>query len=106
MNKAKIAGLSCVLPQKKVTNDDLIEQGIDTSDKWIQTRTGIQSRYICSKSENNLSLAVEACEKLFIETKINKEKIDMIIVATATSQYSGFPSLACQLQSKLKLSFL
>lgn len=95
-----LRGLSSVVPSKIVTNSDL-EKILDTSDEWISERTGIRKRHICTEDENILTLSVQVAQKA-IKT-INPLDIDMIIVATSTSDYL-YPSVACRVQAEIGAS--
>ena len=58
MLRARIAGTGSYVPKKVLTNHDL-EAMVDTTDKWISSRTGIKERHICTK-ETNTDMAVKA----------------------------------------------
>ena len=64
---------------KVLTNDDL-KQFVDTSDEWIQSRTGIKERHIVT-DEYTIDLAEQASIKAIEDSGINKEDIDLVIVA-------------------------
>ncbi len=100
MSGVKIAGVGKGLPKKRVNNFEL-ESYIDTSDRWIQERTGIKNRYI-STGETTLDIAYEASKDAINKAKIKLEEIDLIIVATVTPDCFT-PSVACLLQGKLGL---
>jgi 3-oxoacyl-[acyl-carrier-protein] synthase III len=74
---------------------------LDTSDEWIRSHTGIGSRHIADPSVATSDLAYEASRKLLERSKTPAEEIDLILVATATSDFLGFPSVACIVQDKL-----
>jgi 3-oxoacyl-[acyl-carrier-protein] synthase III len=95
----KILGTGSYLPKQIRTNADL-EKMVDTSDEWITTRTGIKERRIAGPDETVVSMAYEAAINAIEMANIDKEEIDMIIVATATS-VNAFPSSATELQAKL-----
>lgn len=92
----KILGTGSALPKKIVSNDDLA-QVMDTSDEWIRTRTGIETRHIAVE-ETTTSMAVEAAKKAIEEAKISIDELDLIIAATVSSDYI-FPTLACEVQA-------
>ncbi len=96
-----IRGMGSHLPEKILTNQDLSKL-VETSDEWIQTRTGIQSRRICGKDEYTSDLAVAAAEKAIADAGLDKDAIDLLIIATITPDMM-FPSTACIVQSKLGL---
>ena len=97
---ARIAGVGSYLPGQPVTNDDLIQRGIDTNDEWIITRTGIKSRHLAEPECTSSDLALEASRRALSAAGIEAGELDLIIVATSTPDYI-FPSTACLLQAKL-----
>jgi len=101
MKFAKISQVAHYAPEQVVTNDDLA-QIMDTSDEWIRTRTGIVERRFASKDQATSDLACEAALKAIESAKINKEDIDMIILATVTPDYIA-QGAACIVQNKLGL---
>jgi len=98
---SKIIGVGSYLPKNVLTNKDL-EESLDTTDEWITSRTGIKQRHIVSKNEATSDLALEASLKAISDSGINKNDIDLIIVATTTPD-KIFPSTACILQAKLEV---
>jgi 3-oxoacyl-[acyl-carrier-protein] synthase-3 len=103
---SKITGTGSYLPAKRVTNHDLAAQlganGIETSDEWIVTRSGISARHYAADDENASDLAVNAARKAIEAAGLQAEQIDMLIVATASPDFYGsFPSTACIVQHKL-----
>ena len=101
MNQVNIIGCGIAKAKKKITNLDL-EKRVDTSDEWIVQRTGIKSRYI-SEEENTSDLAYRAALSAIEDAKIEKESIEVIIVATLTPDHFT-PSTACLVQAKLGLN--
>ena len=101
MTFSKIIGVGSYLPKNVLTNKDL-EESLDTTDEWITSRTGIKQRHIVSKNEATSDLALEASLKAISDSGINKNDIDLIIVATTTPD-KIFPSTACILQAKLEV---
>ncbi|MEZ8193744.1 MULTISPECIES: beta-ketoacyl-ACP synthase III [Vibrio] len=96
---SKILGTGSYLPSKVRTNADL-EKMVDTTDEWIVTRTGIKERRISADDETVADMAFYASEKAIEMAGIDKDAIDLIIVATTSSSHT-FPSSACQVQGKL-----
>ncbi|NSL51473.1 beta-ketoacyl-ACP synthase III [Calidifontibacillus erzurumensis] len=96
---AGIIGIGRYLPEKIVTNADL-EKIMDTSDEWIQTRTGIKERRIAPDNIDSSDMAYFAAEKALKDAGITAEDIELILVATVTPDYP-FPSVACMVQEKL-----
>ena len=96
---SKIKGVGSYLPKKVITNKDL-EKTLDTTDEWITSRTGIKERHIVGSDEQTSDLAFEAAKKAISNADISTEEIDLIIVATTTPD-KIFPSIACNVQTKL-----
>ncbi|HDQ14255.1 MAG TPA: ketoacyl-ACP synthase III [Sediminispirochaeta sp.] len=97
-----IRSIGAYVPENRVTNDDLTKL-VDTSDEWIQSHTGIKARHICAEDEVTSDLAVKAAEQAIERGGIAKDEIDMLVVATASPDYTGFPSTASIVQDKLGL---
>lgn len=98
---ARIIGTGGYLPERIVTNAEL-EKTVDTSDTWIQERTGIKQRHIAADDEFTLDLAEAAARRAIQAAGIRNAEIDLIIVATTTAD-QVFPSTACLLQSRLDI---
>lgn len=96
-----ITGTGSYTPEKVVTNDDMAKI-VNTSDEWIRTRSGISQRRFAAPDEASSDMACIAARRAIEAAKINREAIDLIIVATMTPDMP-FPSTACLVQSKLKL---
>ncbi|GAL21921.1 beta-ketoacyl-ACP synthase III [Vibrio maritimus] len=96
---SKILGTGSYLPSQIRTNADL-EKMVDTTDEWIVTRTGIKERRIAAEDETVADMGYEASLKAIEMAGIDKNDIDLIIVATTSSSHA-FPSSACQVQAKL-----
>ena len=106
MTYSKIIGTGSYLPGQRVTNHDLAAQlaakGVETSDEWIVTRSGISARHYAAPEENASDLAVNAARSALEAAGLEAEQIDLIIVATSTPDFFGsFPSTACIVQNKL-----
>lgn len=97
----KIAGTGSYIPRKILTNNDL-KAFVDTSDEWISSRTGIKERHIVI-DESTLDLAYKASVKAIKSAGISKDLIDLIIVATVTSDFA-FPGVSQLLQAKLGIT--
>lgn len=103
---SKIIGTGSYLPPKCVTNHDLArqlaEKGIETSDEWIVSRSGISARHYAEPTVQSSDLAVEASRRALDMARLQPDDIDLIIVATSTpDHFGGFPSTACVVQRKL-----
>ena len=97
----RIVSTGSFVPEKVVTNFDLAEI-MDTSDEWIQKRTGIRQRHISdqSKGEGTVSLAINAAVDAFEKSGLAPEDIDLIICATCTQEMTC-PSVACRISERL-----
>ena len=98
---AQLAGIGSYLPGAPISNDALIkDKGLDSSDEWIQTRTGIASRHHAPEGVTSSMLAEEAARRALADAGVAAADLDLIIVATSTPDMI-FPSTACLLQGKL-----
>lgn len=97
---ARISGVGSYLPGQPVSNADLVVRGVDTSDEWITSRTGIQSRYLAAPGTCSSDLGLEASRRALAMAGVDVQDLDLIIVATSTPDYI-FPSTACLMQNKL-----
>ena len=103
MNKTKIAGIGMYVPENRVTNDDLSKY-MDTSDEWIQERTGIQERRYAKKHEETTATMGAKAAAIAIERAgINKEDVDFIIFATLSPDYY-FPGCGVLVQRSLGIT--
>jgi 3-oxoacyl-[acyl-carrier-protein] synthase III len=91
------------IPQKRVSNDELAKI-VDTTDEWIRSHTGIGSRHIADEGKLTSDLAAAAAGKALEKAGLAASDIDLIVVATATPDYFGFPSTACIVQEKIGAS--
>lgn len=97
---ARLIGTGSYLPGNPVSNNDLAARGIDTSDEWIVTRTGIRSRYLAEPGATSSELGLIAAQRALEMAGIAGADLDLIVVATSTPDFI-FPSTACLIQSKL-----
>jgi 3-oxoacyl-[acyl-carrier-protein] synthase-3 len=89
----RIVGVGRALGSRVVTNKDL-ERSLETSDAWIQTRTGIRERRIVGEGEDCATLAIEASKKALENAGTTGDSVDLILCATSTAPES-MPSVAC-----------
>lgn len=94
-----ISGIGSYVPDKVVTNDDLSKM-VDTSHEWIVTRTGIEERRIAYQDMATSDLSTRAALNALEDANLKPEEIDLIIVATVTSDYA-LPSTACIVQKNI-----
>ena len=97
--RATITATAHHVPEKILTNYD-IEKMVQTSDEWIQNRTGIKQRHIASDDEASSDLSTQVANKLLKKRGINPEQIDIIIVGTITPDHLT-PSTAAIVQNNI-----
>lgn len=94
-----ICGTGACVPDRILDNNEIAEF-VDTSDQWIQERTGVARRRIAVE-ETTSSMAAEAGRQAMEEAGIRPEEIDLILAATATPDHI-FPCAACEIQERLQ----
>ncbi|HZP26886.1 MAG TPA: beta-ketoacyl-ACP synthase III [Dehalococcoidia bacterium] len=97
---AQITGWGMYVPPKVVTNDDLVASGLDTSDEWITSRTGIKQRHLIAQGEATSDLALRSARQALKIANTNPRDLDLIIVATCSPDHF-LPSTASIVQDKL-----
>jgi len=100
MQSIRILGTGSYVPPKRLKNTDLEKMGLDTSDEWIQKRTGVKERRIADPDVTASDLGYEAALKALEAAGLTAQDIDLIIVATITPD-TCCPSAANWLQAKL-----
>ncbi len=104
MRNAMISGLGFHVPERVVTNNDLITQyGIDTTHEWILKRTGIEERRFVADGEGSVEISVPAAERAIADSGLDKSDIEMIVYATMSSQHA-FPGNGPFLQHALGMN--
>lgn len=102
MQKSKIAGIGMYVPANVVTNNDLLKY-MDTSDEWIQERTGIlERRYAHRTEETTTTMGAEAAKIAIQRAGITPQEIDFIVFATLSPDYY-FPGCGVLLQRALQM---
>jgi 3-oxoacyl-[acyl-carrier-protein] synthase-3 len=96
---AHVVGWGYYLPSRRMDNETL-EKQIDTTDEWIQERTGIRERRIAGPHESTATMAVEAAKAALQCSQLDPAKLDLIIVATITPDFI-FPATACLVQDAI-----
>ena len=96
-----LSGIGASTPSRVLTNQD-IERMVDTSDEWIQTRTGIQSRHVLAEGEYPSDLTTEAAGKAIAASGWKPEDITHVLTATCTPEYLC-PSASCLTAARLGL---
>jgi 3-oxoacyl-[acyl-carrier-protein] synthase-3 len=97
---AIIKSIGAYAPVNRVSNEDLART-METSDEWIFSHTGIRYRHIAADTQAASDLGVAAARQALERAGVQPEEIDLILFATCTADYNGFPSCACILQDKI-----
>ncbi|MCG8481419.1 MAG: ketoacyl-ACP synthase III [Spirochaetales bacterium] len=100
---AAITAVTSYVPDRVVTNDEL-SRTVDTSDEWIRSHTGIGERRIVADGQAASDIAVEACLKLMEQVSLAGSDIDLVILASSTTDYANFPATACIVQDRIGAS--
>tara|TARA_R110002094_G_scaffold197935_1_gene170261 strand:+ start:2680 stop:3624 length:945 start_codon:yes stop_codon:yes gene_type:complete len=98
-NGVTIKGVGSALPPEVISNEE-IELVADTTDEWIRTNLGIKERRIINDDEDVSDLGVQAALKALESAGLDKEDIDLIVVATSSPERIS-PSTACTIHKKL-----
>ena len=99
MIRSVVRGCGAYLPERVVTNAELAKK-VDTSDEWIQQRTGIKQRHIAADGEFTSHLAIRASQRALEHAGIAASDLDLIVLATATPDET-FPATATRVQAAL-----
>jgi 3-oxoacyl-[acyl-carrier-protein] synthase-3 len=102
MTRARILGVGRYLPEKRVPNSDLAKM-FDTSDEWIQQRTGIVERRFAEEGVYCSDIALEASREALKSAGMKAQDIDFIIFATLSPDHH-MPGNGCYLQAKMGLA--
>jgi len=97
----RIAGTGCAYPDGKLTNADFTRM-VDTSDEWIQQRTGIKERRKCdmSKGESATPLCTLALQRALADARMDAKELDLLIIGTVTGEMMC-PSTACRVAANV-----
>jgi 3-oxoacyl-[acyl-carrier-protein] synthase-3 len=96
---SRITGTGSALPDRVLTNADL-EKIVDTTDEWIQSRTGIRERHVVAEGETTADLAVTAALRALEAAGVKASELDLIVLGTTTPDII-FPSTACLVQHRI-----
>ncbi|MCH0565241.1 MULTISPECIES: ketoacyl-ACP synthase III [unclassified Streptomyces] len=96
---ARILGVGGYRPTRVVPNEVILEK-IDSSDEWIRSRSGIQTRHWAGEDETVAAMSVEASGKAIADAGISAEQIGAVIVSTV-SHFKQTPAVATEIADKL-----
>ncbi len=97
--RARVAGIGHYLPERIVENAEF-EETLETTDEWIQSRSGIERRHFAAPDETTSDMATAASRIALSDAGLAPGDIDALIVATSTPDLT-FPSVATMVQAKL-----
>ena len=97
---ARLLGLGSYQPDTVVTNSDLAARGIDTTDEWIRSRVGIESRRFADDTESVVSMGAEAGSKALADAGLAPSDLDAVLVATCTMP-TPIPNAAAQTSDRV-----
>ena len=100
--RSVIRGVGAYLPKRVLTNADL-SRIVDTSDEWIQERTGIKSRHVAADGELTSDLGIAAARQAMVRAGVDPVDVDLVICATATPDRT-FPATAVRIQAELGIT--
>ena len=101
--QAFIKHISYYLPEKVVTNEDLVKEFPEWTVEKVAGKVGVNQRHVVSENETASDMALYAAEKLFSESGIDRSEVDFVLLCTQSPDYF-LPTTACILQNKLGLS--
>lgn len=100
---AFIKGISYYLPERVVTNEELLREFPEWSVEKVAAKVGVNSRHLAAENETAGDMAEKAALKLFSEYNIDPKSIDFLMLCTQSPDYF-LPSTACILQNRLGIS--
>ena len=92
---SRIVGTGRYLPAAALTNDDLVRRGVETSDEWVRTRTGIAQRHVAAEGESTSDLALAASREALSAAGLAAADVDLIVVATSPSPMQCVTASMC-----------
>ncbi|WRG48604.1 ketoacyl-ACP synthase III [Helicobacter pylori] len=97
---ASLKSIAMHVPSERVKNAEF-QQFLDTSDEWIEKRTGIKERRFANDEEKSSDLGVIAAKQAIKRAHLTPQDIDLVVVATLSPDFLAMPSTACVLSAKL-----
>lgn len=97
---AYIKAISYYLPEKVVTNEELVKEFPEWSVEKVAQKVGVDSRHVAAENETAGDMAEKAAKKLFAEYNVHPSEIDFVMLCTQSPDYF-LPSTACVLQDRL-----
>jgi len=101
--KSYIKAISYYLPERVVTNEDLVKDFPEWTVEKVAGKVGVSQRHIAAENETASDMATKSAEKLFSEHDIDRSTIDFVLLCTQSPDYY-LPTSACLIQNRLGLS--
>lgn len=98
-----IKALSYYLPERVLTNEELVQEFPEWTVEKIASKVGVESRHVVGENETASDMAVKAAEQLFAEHALDRSQVDFVLLCTQSPDYF-LPSSACLVQHRLGLS--
>ena len=99
VRRSVVRGVGAYLPKRVISNDEL-SKTVDTTDEWIQQRTGIRERHIAAEGEYTSHLGLQAARAALANARMDASEVDLIVLATSTPDQT-FPATAVTVQAEL-----
>lgn len=101
--RAGVAGIGIARFGDLVENQGLVERGVDTSDEWIRSRSGIERRRFVSPDDSRKTsdFGADALKIALAEAGWDAESLDAIVCSTSTPDFNSYPATACLIQAKV-----
>lgn len=101
IRRSVVRGVGAYLPKRVITNEEL-SKTVDTTDEWIQQRTGIRERHVAAEGEFTSHLGLNAARAALQDAKMDASEVDLIVLATSTPDQT-FPATAVTIQAELSI---
>ena len=102
MKKAYIKSIAYYLPEKVVTNEEIVADFPEWSVEKITEKVGVRQRHVASSEETATDMAEKAALRLFQDNNVDRNEVDFVLLCTQSPDYF-LPSSACVLQERLGL---
>lgn len=102
MERVYIKDIAYYLPEKVMTNEDIVRDFPEWSVEKIASKVGVHQRHVAAADETAADLAVKAAQNLFKQGKCGPQEVDFVLFCTQSPDYF-LPTSACIIQKRLGL---
>ena len=95
-----VRSIASYIPEKRISNEELSGR-LETTDEWIRSHTGIGARHMADEGVLTSDMAAAAAIKALEKAKVLPRDLDLIVLASASPDFFGFPATACIVQDKI-----